>query len=131
MVIQNVLAVRLPQSLGPLAPVQSTDTGGSASSAVHVAASTTPLGTIPWAVWKASTLASVCAPKMPVISCVGIAVARCSCIHRTESSRLPLISSGQLVFGVTLVSGASGAARVLHWLAPVSCQSQKDRPVAP
>jgi len=55
------------QSLG-LAPVQSTATGASASSWAHVAASTTPLGAIPCALWKDSTSASVCEPKMPVVS---------------------------------------------------------------
>src|SRR5258707_14992156 len=118
------------QPLGP-PPVQLTATGGRASSAAQVAGSATPLGAMPWALWKDLRLAVVCEPKLPVTSWDAIALARCSCIHSTWSPLRPARSSGYSEFGVTLVSGASGAARVLQPLVGVSCQSQKDQPVAP
>ncbi len=42
-----------------------------------------PLGGIPWAVWNASRLVVVWLEKMPVVSWLGTALARCSCSHRT------------------------------------------------
>jgi acetyl-CoA acetyltransferase family protein len=128
--VQAACGLGFAQPLGP-PPVQLTTTGGSASSTAQVAASVLPLGGIAWAAWNVRRSLVVCEPKVPVVSCAGTALARCSCIHSTWSPLAPLESSGLVAFGVTLVSGASAAARVLQPLAGVSCQSQNEVPVAP
>ena len=81
--------------------------------------------------WKELRLETVCEPKFPVVSWAGMAVARCSCSHSTSSPLEPLRSSGTSVLGVTFASAWSGAASVFQPPALVSCQSQKDQPVAP
>ena len=112
-------------------PVQLTAIGAIDSSACHVAGVVAPVAGSPWLVWKLARLAAVVASKMPVVAWLGIAAARCSCIQSTWSPLLPLARAGQLGFGVTEVSGASGAASAAQPALLVSWKSQNDQPLAP
>ncbi len=56
-------------------------------------------------------MAVVCAPKMPVVSCAGIALARCSCIHSTGSPLLPLAQFGKVGVRASRWSAARAARR--------------------